>query len=207
MATSDWLTNGPKKSGFTVVLAHGAGAPMDTPFMNAMAAGLAAAELRVIRFEFPYMVLRRTTGQRRGPDRPAILHQTWHRVVEELGDPASLIIGGKSMGGRIASEVAEAAKVGGVVCLGYPFHPPGRPEKLRTAHLADLTRPTLIIQGERDTFGTPADVADYQLSPSIRVEWIPDGDHSFKPRKASGHTLEQNLERAISAIVQFAHTL
>lgn len=207
MAPSEWLTDGPKTSRITVVLAHGAGAPMDTPFMNTMAAGLAAAGLYVARFEFPYMALRRTTGRRRGPDRPAVLSQTWHQMVEALGDPANLIIGGKSMGGRIASEIAEAAGVGGVLCLGYPFHPPGRPEKLRTAHLAGLTRPTLILQGERDTFGTPADVAGYQLSPSISVEWLPDGDHSFKPRKASGHSLEQNMDTAISATVEFARAL
>ncbi len=208
MTHPELLTNGPETARKIIVLAHGAGAPMDTPFMTAMTEGLAAGgDLRVVRFEFPYMALRRTTGKRRGPDRPAVLQQTWHEVIEALGDPSRIIVGGKSMGGRIASEVAEAARVGGVLCLGYPFHPPGRPEKLRTAHLKDLTRPTLILQGERDTFGTPEDVAGYDLSPAIRVEWIPDGDHSFKPRKASGHTLDSNMTRAIEASIQFAQAI
>lgn len=207
MVNSEWLLDGPETVGKTVVLAHGAGAPMDTPFMATMAAGLADAGLRVVRFEFPYMALRRTTGKRRAPDRPAILHQTWHQVIDALGDPQRLVIGGKSMGGRIASEVADAAAVGGVVCLGYPFHPPGRPEKLRTAHLQHLTRPMLILQGERDTFGGPDEVSGYDLSSAIHVEWLPDGDHSFKPRKSSGHTLGQNMERAIEAVVQFAHRI
>ena len=208
MTHSELLANGPETAEKVIVLAHGAGAPMDTPFMTTMAEGLAAAgDLRVVRFEFPYMALRRTTGKRGGPDRPAVLQQTWHDVIQALGDPAQLIIGGKSMGGRIASEVAEAAQVGGVLCLGYPFHPPGRPEKLRTAHLQDLTRPTLILQGERDTFGTPDDVAGYDLSPAIRVEWIPDGDHSFKPRKSSGHSLDSNMTRAIEASVKFARNV
>ena len=207
MDPSNYLSDGPKISGFTVVLAHGAGAPIDTPFMNTTAAGLAAGGLRVVRFEFPYMALRRTTGKRRGPDRPAVLQESWHQVVAHLGTPEKLIIGGKSMGGRIATEVAEAAGVAGVICLGYPFHPPGRPEKLRTAHLADLSRPTLILQGERDTFGTPADVSGYQLSPAIRITWIPDGDHSFKPRKSSGHTLDGNMAVAIEAAVAFSRSL
>ncbi len=206
MTAMDWLTDGPAGAKITVVLAQGAGAPMDTPFMKEMARGLAASGLRVVRFVFRYMALRRTTGKRRGPDRPAVLHETWHAVIAALGDPAKLVIGGKSMGGRIASEVAEAARAGGVACLGYPFHPPGRPDKLRTAHLAPaaLTRPMLIAQGERDSFGTPADVRGYDLSPSIEIVWLPDGDHSFKPRKSSGHTLAANMAAAMEAVAAFA---
>jgi len=113
------------------------------------------------------------------------------------------VIGGKSMGGRIASMIADDAGVDGLVCLGYPFHPPGKPEKLRTAHLRDLQTPTLIVQGTRDPFGKPEEVDAYDLSDGIRIVWLEDGDHSFKPRKSSGRTLEQNFGEAIAAIAAF----
>jgi predicted alpha/beta-hydrolase family hydrolase len=112
-------------------------------------------------------------------------------------------IGGKSMGGRMASLVADEAGVRALVCFGYPFHPPGKPEQLRTAHLAGMRTPTLILQGERDPFGTTADVAGYTLSKAIRVEWLPDGDHSFKPRKASGATEGGNLRQAVESASLF----
>ena len=184
---------------------------MDSPFMVAMAEGLAAQGHRVARFEFPYMAERRETGKKRPPNPQRILLETWNAVIDELG-PDGLIIGGKSMGGRMASIVArmredEGAQVKGCVCLGYPFHPPGKPEKLRTEHLADLQTPTLICQGERDTFGTKDEVPGYSLSDAIQVTWLPDGDHGFKPRKASGYTEEQNWQRAIAAITQFAKEL
>ncbi len=204
---SQWLVNGPARPNWTIALAHGAGAPMDSPFMEDIAAGCAAAKIRCVRFEFPYMARRRTEGVRPGPDRAPVLEQFWRDAIAKIGKPDRLIIGGKSMGGRIASHIADESHVAGLVCLGYPFHPPGRPEKTRTAHLADLGTPTLILQGERDTFGTPEDVADYQLSPSIAVSWLPDGDHSFKPRKKSGHTLDANMATAIAAIVEFAASL
>jgi predicted alpha/beta-hydrolase family hydrolase len=95
----------------------------------------------------------------------------------------------------------------GLVCLGYPFHPPGQPERLRTKHLAALATPALILQGTRDPFGGPADVASYSLSPSIRVEWIEDGDHSWKPRVRSGRTLAQNLDEGLEKCARFAEEL
>jgi predicted alpha/beta-hydrolase family hydrolase len=125
-------------------------------------------------------------------------------VIGALGGSEELIIGGKSLGGRIASMIADEAEVAGVVCLGYPFHPPGKPQTLRTAHLETLRTPALIVQGERDPFGKRAEVADYSLSHSIRIVWVPDGDHSFKPRARSGHTLDKNLARAIAAVGDFA---
>jgi predicted alpha/beta-hydrolase family hydrolase len=205
METPDLLFDGPADAP-TVVLAHGAGAPMDSPFMNAMAAGLAAAGLRAARFEFPYMH-RRRAGERRPPDREPALREAWKRVIAALGGGGKLVIGGKSMGGRMASLVADEEGVRGLVCLGYPFHPPKQPEHLRTAHLADLRTPTLIVQGSRDPFGTPAEVAGYALAPSIRVEWMEDGDHSFKPRASSGRTEEGNLEAAVAAVVGFVNGL
>ena len=124
-------------------------------------------------------------------------------MISDLGDPSRLVIGGKSMGGRIASMVADQAGVAGLVCLGYPFHPTGRPERTRTDHLAELTTPTLIVQGERDSLGNVADVAGYELSSAIRLHWCADGDHGFKPRKASGHTEAGNWATAIAAITDF----
>lgn len=200
------LWNGPADAPKTIILAHGAGAAMDTPFMNQVAEGLATHGLRVGRFEFPYMVRRRETGKRGGPDRAPVLLDVWREVIRQVGTE-QLIIGGKSMGGRIASMVADEMGVQGLVCMGYPFHPPGRPEKLRTAHLEDLATTTLVLQGTRDPFGKPEEVAGYALSDALRVHWIDDGDHSFKPRKASGRTLDQNIGEAIEAMAGFVATL
>jgi uncharacterized protein len=196
------LFNGPKTSEKTVVLAHGAGAPMDSDFMNFFAAGLAGHGLRVARFDFPYMVKRREDGRRRPPDRAPVLLEFYLNVAAELG-PENLIIGGKSMGGRIASMIADEAGVAGLVCLGYPFHPPGKPDNLRTEHLADLRTPTLILQGERDPFGKRDEVEAYPLSKSIRVDYLPDGDHDLKPRKSAGRTREENWMQAADRIADF----
>lgn len=176
---------------------------MDSAPMTAMARGLAAAGLRVVRFEFPYMRRKRETGENRPPDREPVLREAWRAVVDELGGGERLVIGGRSMGGRMASLIADEAGVRGLVCLGYPFHPPGQPDRLRTAHLRDLRTPTLIVQGTRDPFGTPEDVAGYELSPAIQVVWLEDGDHSFKPRVSSGRTEKQNVAEAVEAVVGF----
>jgi len=179
---------------------------MDTPFMEAFAEGLAAQGIRVARFEFPYMAQRREAGRGGPPDREPVLRASWLSVIEELGSQG-LVIGGKSMGGRIASLVAEEAGVAGLVCLGYPFHPTGKPKVLRVAHLRELRTPTLIVQGERDAFGSKSEVATYELSPVIELLWLTDGDHSFKPRKASGRTELQNWEQAVTAVAAFIQTL
>jgi uncharacterized protein len=200
------IFDGPE-GGDAIVLAHGAGAPMDSAPMTAMARGLAASGLRVARFEFPYMRRRRETGERRPPDREPVLREAWHAVLKELGGGDRLIIGGRSMGGRMASLIADEAGVRGLVCLGYPFHPPGQPDRLRTAHLRDLRTPTLIVQGTRDPFGTPEDVQGYELSPAIEVVWLEDGDHSFKPRASSGRTEKQNVAEAVAAVVGFVGRL
>jgi predicted alpha/beta-hydrolase family hydrolase len=202
----DLRIDGPDDAVLSVALAHGAGAGMDTPFMNAIASGLAGRGFRVVRFEFPYMQRRRAEGRRGAPDGPLVLEATWREVIERLG-AERLLIGGKSLGGRIASMVADNSGVRGVVCLGYPFHPPGNAAKLRTAHLERLTTPALILQGTRDPFGKPDEVGSYALSATIRIHWIEDGDHSFKPRVRSGRTLEQNLAEAVGAIGAFAASL
>lgn len=206
MTRPNYLTDGPGDAPLTLVLAHGAGAPMDSDWMNSITAKIAARGFGVVRFEFPYMAERRETGKKRPPNPARVLLQTWMDVIDDLG-PERLVIGGKSMGGRIASMVADAARVRGLVCLGYPFHPPGRPDKLRTEHLAALRTPTLICQGERDSFGTVDEVPGFGLSKSITLHWAPDGDHGLKPRKKSGFTEEANMNDAVSAITKFMHSL
>ncbi|HSR49710.1 MAG TPA: alpha/beta family hydrolase [Acidobacteriota bacterium] len=209
--SDDWIIDEPDgEARATFILSHGAGAGMDTPFMQAFAEGLTDGDVRVIRFEFPYMQKRRREGGRRPPDRQPKLLESWRETIRETRTrfPSQpLFIGGKSMGGRMASliadESAEQQEVKGLICLGYPFHPPGRPEKLRTEHLKELSTPALILQGERDPFGKPDEVASYGLSPTIKVEYLPDGDHSFKPRKASGHTLQENLNTSVQKALAF----
>jgi len=179
--------------------------------MAAFAEGLAARGLRAARFEFPYMAQRREDGKKRPPNPARVLLDTWRQVIDAIGRD-NLVIGGKSMGGRMASMVAaeleaEGTPVRGVVCLGYPFHPPGKPEKLRTEHLVTLKTKTLICQGTRDPFGTDAEVPEYPLSKAIRLMWLPDGDHGFKPRKASGRTEAENWETALDAIQAFCAEL
>ena len=200
------LVNGPSRADCTIVLAHGAGAPMDTNFMNAFAEALADRGLRVVRFEFPYMAERRSSGKRRPPNRAPILRETWIQVVDSLR-AERLVIGGKSMGGRIASLIADDAGVSGLVCLGYPFHPAGKPDRLRIEHLETIHTPTLIVQGERDTLGNKDEVRSYDLSREIEIRWLPDGDHSFKPRKVSGRTAEENWQDGVEAVDAFVKTL
>lgn len=171
---------------------------MRTAFLTTTARGLAGRGVRVVRFEFPYMA-----EKRKSPDREPVLLDTWRAIAGELGGGGKLFIGGKSLGGRMASLIADELGVRGLVCLGYPFHPPGKPERLRTKHLEALRTPALIVQGERDPFGTRDDVASYPLSKSIAVVWLPDGDHSFKPRASSGTTEAENLGTAIDAVAEF----
>ena len=197
------IVDGPKGAAKTFLFAHGAGAPMDSAFMNRVAKGVAESGVRVVRFEFPYMRRRRESGKRGAPDPPQILMQSFRDAIDQLGGGKRVVIGGKSMGGRIASMVADDAAVLGLVCLGYPFHPPGKPDKTRTAHLENLRTPMLILQGTRDAFGSPVDVARYRLSPAIRIEWIEDGDHSFKPRARSGRSEADNLREAIRMVTDF----
>jgi predicted alpha/beta-hydrolase family hydrolase len=195
---TDFLFDGPGQAPVTILLAHGAGAPMDSASMTATAKALAAAGFRVARFEFAYMAARRS-GQRKPPPRAENVQPEYRAAIDALKAKGKLIIGGKSMGGRVASMIADemyaAGRVAGLLCLGYPFHPPDKPQQLRTAHLADLETPTLIAQGTRDPFGTPDEVATYQLSEAIELLWLEDGDHDLKPRKSvSGFTAADHLK-------------
>jgi uncharacterized protein len=203
MDTSEVLIDGPDAAASTFLFAHGAGGAMDTPFMTRVAKGLSAGGVRVVRFEFPYMAVRRETGRRGAPDREPVLRARWTEVVERFGGGEKVFVGGKSLGGRIASMIADEVAARGLICFGYPFHPPGDPGRLRTAHLESLRTPALILQGTRDAFGRLEEVAGYRLSPSIRMVWVPDGDHSFKPPAKSGRTEADNLRLAEDAALEF----
>jgi uncharacterized protein len=202
------LFDGPDDAPITILLGHGAGAPMDSASMTATAKALAGAGLRVARFEFAYMAARRS-GHRKPPPRAETLIPEYQEAIAELDAKGPLIIGGKSMGGRVASMTADTAfadrQVAGLLCLGYPFHPPAKPTQTRTKHLADLRTPTLICQGTRDEFGTPEEVATYALSPTIEVLWLEDGDHDLKPRKsASGFSAADHLKTLADAVSAWA---
>ncbi|CAN7220021.1 alpha/beta hydrolase [Phyllobacterium sp. LjRoot231] len=207
-----FLFNGASDAPITILLAHGAGAPMDSVSMEATAKVFGTAGFRVVRFEFGYMAARRTSGIRKPAPRAETLNPEYMAAVAELGATGPLIIGGKSMGGRIASMVADdlhsAGKVAGLLCLGYPFHPPDKPEQLRTKHLAGLMTPTLICQGTRDEFGTRDEVPGYTLSDRIELLWLEDGDHDLKPRKSiSGFTAADHLRTVAKAVTTWAGQL
>jgi predicted alpha/beta-hydrolase family hydrolase len=196
MATG-FLFDGPENARATILLAHGAGASMDSASLTAAASALAGEGLRVARFEFGYMAARRS-GARKPPPRAETLIPEYVAAVADLHAPGPLIIGGKSMGGRVASMVADelhaAGRIAGLLCLGYPFHPPAKPQQLRTKHLAGLAAPTLIVQGTRDEFGTREEVSTYPLSARIELLWLEDGDHDLKPRKTiSGFSAADHL--------------
>ncbi len=164
-----------------LVLAHGAGAGQKSPFMVRVGSGLASRGISTATFDFPYM-----TAKRSMPDKPPVLERTWRDAIAEAEKTFAtlpLFIGGKSMGGRIATHVAaqDAGHLRGVVLLGYPLHPPGKPQQRRDAHLPSVNTPMLFVQGTRDAFGTAAEIA--ALLPSLRqatLHEVAGGDHSFK---------------------------
>lgn len=198
--STQFLFDGPKDARVTLLLAHGAGAPMDSASMDAATKALAAQGFRVVRFEFGYMASRRTPEGKKPPPKAEKVVPEFIAAVDDLGPTnGPLIIGGKSMGGRVASMVAdtlfEANRAAGLLCIGYPFHPPGRPQQLRTAHLVDLQTPALICQGTRDEFGNRYEVGEYGLSDEVELFWLEDGDHDLRPRKAiSGFTTAGHLQ-------------
>jgi predicted alpha/beta-hydrolase family hydrolase len=191
---AELLWNEPESPTATLVLAHGSGNNSRSPWMTEMAALIAGHGIRVGLFDFEYAA----GPTRKPPSRGERLADEYRAVLGQIEGP--VFIGGKSLGGRVASLIADEVRAAGLVCLGYPFHPPGAPGKLRTGHLAHIATRTLICQGERDPFGTRDDLAGYELSPAITVFWVPDGDHSLRPRVASGRTERQNLEAAAAAV-------
>lgn len=189
----------------SLILAHGAGAPMDSPFMQEITARLVERGIAVFRFEFAYMAERRLTGRKRPPNPQAQLLEQWREVYGWVRQQTAgrLAVGGKSMGGRMASLLADELQADALVCLGYPFYAAGKPDKPRVAHLAGLRTPTLIVQGERDALGDRASITGYALSPAIQLHWLAAADHDLKPLKRSGLTHEQHLDDAASAVAAF----
>ncbi len=204
------IFDGPQSAPATILLAHGAGAPMDSASMTAVAQAIASEGLRVARFEFGYMAARRE-GVRKPPPRAETLMPEYLAAIHALRLRGPLVIGGKSMGGRVASMIADeayaAGSIVGLLCLGYPFHPPAKPAQTRTAHLANMKTPALIFQGTRDEFGTREDVAGYDLSPQIEIVWLEDGDHDLKPRKTiSGFSAEDHLRVVANSTLQWCQS-
>ncbi len=185
------------------VFAHGAGAGQHHPFMAGVSRGLAARGIDVVTFDFPYKRL-----QKSAPDRPPVLEQSFRDAVaaaRKWSKADRLFIGGKSMGGRIATHLAAQRldALSGVVCFGYPLHPPGKPQQLRIEHLPSITVPVLIIQGERDAFGTPAELRPHleAMKADVRLHVIPRGDHSLGVRgKTPGETQSELAEIAAAFI-------
>lgn len=209
------LETGPAGAHDRLILAHGAGASIESPFFASMMELLAARSIATTAFEFAYMAARRTGGVKRPPPKAETLTAEYRDVVRSLArnrkKKMKPIIGGKSLGGRVASLIADELyaeeQISGLVCLGYPFHPPHMPEKLRTAHLETLKCPALIIQGERDPFGNRDEVEALPLSKSIKLVWMSDGDHDFGPRGRSGFTRKGNLAEAADAVAAFVSSL
>lgn len=209
---ANFLSSGPHTARNHILLAHGAGAPITSPFMEAVAGVLATGGIRVHRFEFEYMSARRTGGTRKPPPKAELLAPYYRNAVqlwtEKRPPGARLFIGGKSMGGRVASLVAgdlhRAGTVGGLLCLGYPFHPPGKPDQLRIAHLLTLDCPALIVQGTHDPFGTQAEIASYALPRSISFHWVAQGNHDLTPPARSGRSFNQEIKAIAAAIIRFA---
>jgi predicted alpha/beta-hydrolase family hydrolase len=179
-------------SNATLVLAHGAGAPQQSAFITDFARGLSDRGVEVLTFNFLY-----TEQQRRVPDRTEKLDACYRAAVSaarlHFGRPG-VFIGGKSMGGRIATHLAaaddaDALGINGVVALGYPLHPPGKPQQLRAAHLSRIRVPTLIVQGERDPFGTPAELQPVleTMSAEVTLHVVENGDHSLAPSRQKDH--------------------
>ncbi len=197
----------------TLLLAHGAGAAMDSGFMNRFAGHAAAAGLAVARFEFAYMAGRRNGGPKKPPPKAELLVSEYQAALQAVLAETSgpVLIGGKSMGGRVAAILTAGGslpkRVAGVVCLGYPFHPQGKPDDWRMAPLEGARRPVLIAQGDRDGFGSAAELADKTLPDHVRIDWLEDGNHDLAPRGASPATWDGNLARAASMAAEFARRL
>jgi len=198
-----------------LIFAHGAGAGKNSEFMNELSVRLGKNNIQVVLFNFPYMQRIEAENKRRPPDRmPKLIEAFQDQITDVVSDSTNhgkrIFIGGKSMGGRVASHIATskpiADKLSGVICLGFPFHPPKFPEKYRGDHLTDINVPTLILQGERDTFGNKSEVRNYELGSAINVAYLPDGDHSFKPRVRSGHTMESNYQKTTRLMIDFMNS-
>lgn len=203
------LSYGSPDARTTLVLAHGAGAPQTHPWIVDMAQAIALRGIHVVTFNFLY-----AEAGRRAPDRNGVLETTWRAVIHAVRERAAgdrrLFVGGKSMGGRIATQVIARDDLGvaGVVLLGYPLHPPGRPEQLRSAHLSSVRAPMLFVQGSRDNFGTPEELRPIlDAIPTAQLLVVEGGDHSLSVRSArkqgGAPTRAATTDRVADAIAAF----
>ncbi|NRB40574.1 MAG: alpha/beta fold hydrolase [Pseudomonadales bacterium] len=207
---TDFLVNGPENTSHSFVFAHGAGAGMDHEFMQTVTRQLVEKGIRVIRFEFPYMQKRREQGTKTPPNRQPQLIEAYAQALHDAPLTGKVIIGGKSMGGRIASLLAadlpEDISIDALICLGFPFYAPKKqrePAFSRGEHLHHMQTPTLILQGERDHFGKAHELDDMPFADPVSYTFLDDGDHSFKPRVKSGFTLAQNIEKTVNLMAEF----
>ena len=191
---TDVLINKAVTAKARLLLAHGAGAGASSDFMQQLSQQLAAFNIEVWRFNFAYMQRFIDTGKRSLPDKMPLLMQQFSQHVDNCPTDLPLFIGGKSMGGRVASMLSQHSKVNAVCVFGYPFHAPKR-LNWRTEHFATLASPLFIAQGERDSFGTKDELAAMQW-PDVTMHWLTDGDHDFKPRVKSGLTQQQLISDA-----------
>lgn len=190
-----------------LVLAPGAGAPQTHPWMVFVAGALSERGVHVVTFNFPY-----AEERRRVPDKNDVLESTWCAAIDAVrarSDFAArrLFIGGKSMGGRIATQVAarKEVEVAGLVLLGYPLHPPGKPLQLRSAHLSAVRAPMLFVQGSRDPFGTPEELGPIarNLVPGTRLFVVEGGDHSLAVPKGRGESHDAVFGRVADEVARF----
>lgn len=205
----EWFKSQSQPAIAQFIFAHGAGAGSDSDFMQHVAALISEQGVDVGLFDFEYMQIAKQTGKRRPPERAPKLLTYYEQVLTHAQPKLPLFIGGKSMGGRMASMLACTTKqpIKGVIAFGYPFHPPGKPDKLRTEHFADIPCPFLVLQGERDTFGTREELKTLAMPKQPDYVWLADGDHSLKPRKKSGITELENRQIAASSTAQFINKM
>lgn len=197
--TIQWFKHAKPKAQF--IFAHGAGAGKESEFMQTMADKLSQLGINVGLFNFEYMDKAIALGRKQPPQKADKLIAYYSEVLQQTDPVLPLFIGGKSMGGRMASLLACEQNVKGVIAFGYPFHPPGKHDKLRTAHFSQLRAPLFVIQGERDTFGNREFVSALTLPDTVHLDWISHGDHSLVPTKRSGLTSDQNWQHAASIAV------
>lgn len=210
LMTAESYGNNPE---LVLILAHGAGAPADSDFMETLAQALEQNGIAVVRFEFPYMQKRRADGRKRPPDRqPKLLEcfaEVVQRVRQEVPESSRILVGGKSMGGRMASVLAsDGPDVDGVVAFGYPFHPPGRLDKWRTDHFRDLKCPMLVVQGSRDPFGKAEEVSGLSGEwPGVRLHWLDGGNHDFQPLARQQASQADLIAEAAREAARFAQAV
>tara|TARA_R110000744_G_scaffold238020_1_gene355398 strand:- start:205 stop:870 length:666 start_codon:yes stop_codon:yes gene_type:complete len=203
------LLNRAKGENALVIFAHGAGADMNHQYIEDLVGLMNAQQLSVLRFNFPFMDKRKLDGKRRPPERMPALVACYQSVLAETDTNLPIFIAGKSMGGRVAATLASDKafilrhKIGGVICLGYPFHPIKKPENLRLEPLQETQLPVLILQGQRDALGSEIEINSYEISSLCQIQYFNDGDHDLKPRVKSGYNLKQHQIAAVNKMRNF----